>query len=644
MKGLFLTIQGNGIVLQMHPLLRRYLGKSKVIGLKIDEVFSLSDNFAFIQKIINKIRQRNAGSFKIRLPFDYSPIELARIKLNRKIDIEVIRNDFADGETFMFFGSPIEYIEEYYVLLREKENLYSLSINILKDISMLVLNEPSSKIAARKSVEMVCKLFDANGIILRLYKNNRVFERYVSYGIKGEYLSKHIEVDPRDAPVYQRIIDEKKPIIEENVGEALGKLHADLSAYMDYKMLVVLPILNSDKLIGTLALSFEEPNKLIKESLDILENIVYELNFLLEKGDYFLELLDTTEKLKSLNLAIVTSLSDAIETRDPYTKGHSERVAAYAVEIARNMGWDDYDMERLRIAGVLHDIGKVGIPDAVLLKPGTLSRHEYEIMKLHPELSAAIVSEIDSFTELVPWVRYHHENFDGTGYPYGLKGNEIPLGARILAVADAFDAMTSNRPYRKALPISQVKEIFNDGAGAQWDKEIVNIGLSNLDIIFEKTPSYYHIPEILDEFRQRIFNMNLMDGLYLYEYIHDEIVKYIESNKQFSIAVISVKKYVSSFNSADKKKVMSNIIEIIKKNVHYPILVSRFNYYEAILFAPMVNKHFMKKIINKILVDFFQKTNLFFASNVLSFPQDAGTIDNLIESLLSGKKDLSFYN
>jgi len=645
MKGLLLSVDQNRVILQIHPLLRRYVGKDETVGVSVESIFSFYPEFSFIPEIIQEMENSGLKLKSIHVPIRYHSIELARIKFDKDIDIEVIKAEISDTECIYLFNAlNIENFEEFYSLLREKERLYTNSVGILKDISMEVLNEPSSKIAARKSIDMVCRLFKADTAIIRLYKNGRVLEKYVSSGLDGDYLGKHVEVDPRDIPAYKTAIEERKPVFDDNPESGLGFLYQDISIDHPTKLLVALPIISNNRVVGILALTFKEPNELIRESADILENVVNELKFLLEKSDYFLELLDTTERLKNLNIAIVTSLSNAIETRDPYTKGHSERVAAYAVEMARNLGWDDYELEKLRVAGVLHDIGKVGIPDAVLLKPANLSAHEREIMNLHPELSAAIVSEIDNFSELVPWVRFHHENFDGSGYPYGLKGNEIPLGARILAVADGFDAMTSDRPYRIALGFDQAREILTECSATQWDPEIVKIALDNLDVIFQKTPSFYHIPEILDEFRRRIFNMNLMDGLYLYEYIHDEAVGYIQEKKPFSTAVISLREHIGTFNPTEKKRAVFSLIESIKKNIHYPILVSRYNYYELVLMAPMVNKQFMRKILNKVLVEFFQKTNLFYSSNVLSFPEDSFDIDPLLERLLNEKKQTDFMN
>jgi len=225
----------------------------------------------------------------------------------------------------------------------------------------------------------------------------------------------------------------------------------------------------------------------------------------LEKNEYYLYIVETSERLKKMNLDIVTSLVNAMETRDSYTTGHSERVSTYAVELARHLHWDDYEIEKLSIAALLHDIGKVGIPDAILLKPLPLNDMEYSIMQMHPEFSANIVAKVENLHDIVPWIRFHHEYVDGSGYPYGLKGNDIPLGARVLAVADAFDAMTSDRPYRKALQLDQVEEILRQGAGKQWDAAIVELAIRYLDVIYERESLLKE--NRLDHFRKMMFRL-----------------------------------------------------------------------------------------------------------------------------------------
>ncbi|NPA49433.1 MAG: response regulator [Thermodesulfobacteria bacterium] len=169
------------------------------------------------------------------------------------------------------------------------------------------------------------------------------------------------------------------------------------------------------------------------------------------------------------------ALVKALEAKDPYTKEHSERVTNYALLIAREMGLSTEELEMLRFAGHLHDVGKVGIADAILLKPSRLTSEEYEIIKQHPVIGAEIVGHIGLLQEEARIIRYHHERFDGQGYPEGLRGEEIPLLARILAVADTYDAMTTRRPYRPSLSAETAYQEILRCSGSQFDPEIVEI-------------------------------------------------------------------------------------------------------------------------------------------------------------------------
>ncbi|WP_308531504.1 HD domain-containing phosphohydrolase [uncultured Paenibacillus sp.] len=166
------------------------------------------------------------------------------------------------------------------------------------------------------------------------------------------------------------------------------------------------------------------------------------------------------------------TLAAALDARDPYTAGHSLRVAEYAVKIGELARLPEERIDELRKAALLHDIGKIGIRDAVLLKEGRLTEEEWEQVKQHPVLGEAILKQVepaDAMAPYLPGVRSHHERYDGGGYPDGLSGEEIPLFGRIIAVADAFDAMTSDRPYRKGLDRDQAIEILEQGRGTQWD-------------------------------------------------------------------------------------------------------------------------------------------------------------------------------
>jgi putative nucleotidyltransferase with HDIG domain len=184
-------------------------------------------------------------------------------------------------------------------------------------------------------------------------------------------------------------------------------------------------------------------------------------------------------EMRQMFEATVRALVSAIEAKDPYTCGHSERVAEMASALAMDMGLPEDEVDTIRMAGLLHDIGKIGVADEVLRKPDRLAPHEFEEIKKHPELGYQILKGIRQFEPMLPGVRYHHESWNGKGYPAGLKGEEIPLIARILAVADAFDAMSSNRPYREGLPQEEVENILLHGRGTQWEAGIVDIMLSD---------------------------------------------------------------------------------------------------------------------------------------------------------------------
>ncbi|MCY0877167.1 MAG: HD domain-containing protein [Firmicutes bacterium] len=166
------------------------------------------------------------------------------------------------------------------------------------------------------------------------------------------------------------------------------------------------------------------------------------------------------------------TLAAALDARDPYTAGHSVRVAQYAVEIGRKVGLPTPELQNLRKCSLLHDIGKIGVRDSILLKEGRLTEDEFDQMKKHPALGEAILREVqpvEAMAPLLPGVRSHHERYDGKGYPDGAAGDDIPLFGRIIAVADAFDAMTSDRPYRKGMPVAKALSILDEGRGSQWD-------------------------------------------------------------------------------------------------------------------------------------------------------------------------------
>jgi HD-GYP domain-containing protein (c-di-GMP phosphodiesterase class II) len=179
------------------------------------------------------------------------------------------------------------------------------------------------------------------------------------------------------------------------------------------------------------------------------------------------------QELRELLVGLTRSLTAALDAKDSYTYGHSERVARIALELGRELGLQEDELSDIYLAGLLHDIGKIGIPDTVLCKSGALTGEEFEQIKQHVTIGYNILSDLRPMRNLLPGVLYHHERWDGKGYPEGLAGEGIPLVARILAVADSFDAMNTKRPYREAIPFLKVEETLEKGAGAQWDRRVI---------------------------------------------------------------------------------------------------------------------------------------------------------------------------
>jgi putative two-component system response regulator len=181
------------------------------------------------------------------------------------------------------------------------------------------------------------------------------------------------------------------------------------------------------------------------------------------------------QQTEDLLFQTVQALTAAIEAKDPYTAGHSQQVAQLAVCFTQVLDMSDTDVFVLRLAGVTHDVGKIGIPESVLLKPGQLSANEWEIMKQHPVIGAEIVGQIIDLGYVAKVVRSHHERWDGTGYPDGLKGETIPFLSRILYISDAYDALTADRAYRKGMTHDQAMEIIRAQAGTHFDADLVDI-------------------------------------------------------------------------------------------------------------------------------------------------------------------------
>jgi putative nucleotidyltransferase with HDIG domain len=181
------------------------------------------------------------------------------------------------------------------------------------------------------------------------------------------------------------------------------------------------------------------------------------------------------ESLKAASRQALLGLAEAIEAKDPYTKGHCGRTAVYAMALAKEARLSDPDLEILEFGAFLHDIGKIGVRDSVLLKPGALDDDEWVHMKVHPLVGYQIAAQLDMLKPMIACIRNHHERWDGSGYPDKLRGEDIPLLARIVSLADAYDAMATDRPYKRAIPVDECKKIMRRQAGPQFDPALVEL-------------------------------------------------------------------------------------------------------------------------------------------------------------------------
>lgn len=231
--------------------------------------------------------------------------------------------------------------------------------------------------------------------------------------------------------------------------------------------IICVPVKVKDKIIGVLeAINKKDGKNFDEEDLSLFSSLADQVAIALDNARLY-------QDLEEMFLQTAESLAHAIEKRDPYTGGHTQRVTLYSMAIAKYLELKPNERRWLKIASVLHDIGKIGIEDQILKKTGNLSKEEFEIIKQHSKIGAEILEPIKQLREIVPGVKYHHEKVDGNGYPEGLKGDNIPMLAKIVAVADTYDAMTTDRPYRRALSKDEAFNELKKCSGTQFDENVI---------------------------------------------------------------------------------------------------------------------------------------------------------------------------
>jgi putative nucleotidyltransferase with HDIG domain len=312
-----------------------------------------------------------------------------------------------------------------------------------------------------------CFSFDAISIGLVDLKSDSKIHMFTGTGMQGsEIKNTYVSITSDEL---QKLNDNTEHLFI-GKGQKLPEYLFPLSGRGIYSLLV-LPVFLKSNLAAILAFGPFHPESQSEEELPLARQIADQVAVALSNSELM-------EELKRLNWGTLKALARAVDAKSSWTAGHSERVATLALQIGRTLNLDANALENLHRAALLHDIGKLGVPVAVLDKPGALNDEEFGMIKSHSTLGARILEPINAYAEIIPMVLQHHERFDGKGYPDGLSGEEIELGARILAVADVFDALKSDRPYREGWPLERVNELILNEGGRQFDPQVVEAFLA----------------------------------------------------------------------------------------------------------------------------------------------------------------------
>jgi putative nucleotidyltransferase with HDIG domain len=363
-----------------------------------------------------------------------------------------------------------------------------------------------------KSVEIMKMLLQCSGILNSTLQEDKIFAMVMdmSKTLLGAEASSLFVISPDGKQLYAKTARGQKGEIIQGIALKLGNGIAgwvakfgkpllvpnvikskyfnpvyDKKSGFITKSIICVPIRTKDKLIGCLeVINKKDGKEFTKEDQSILSALADQIAIALQNARLY-------EEIKQAYFATVQTLIGAIEAKDPYTKGHSHRVSEYATETAKQLKLSESVIEAIRIAGLLHDIGKIGISESVLWKPDALTDGERAMIEQHPTIGAKILGGAGFLLDKIDIIRYHQERYDGDGYPEGIKKDKIPLGARIIAICDTFDALTSTRPYRRSKSGDEAIQIILSESGAQFDPKVTKA--------FEKA----YITELRDKVKEK---------------------------------------------------------------------------------------------------------------------------------------------
>lgn len=348
-----------------------------------------------------------------------------------------------------------------------------MMLTSIHEFGLIASEIVSKKGLADLIVETACNLLHSEMCSLMLIDQNN--ELYI---ISAKGLSEDVVKSTRmkiDEGIAGRVVSAGKYFFVENIETDVRFLRPNLEEQYETKSFISVPLRVKNKVIGVLNINSS------KNSKQFTQRDVELITLFADNSAITLENLELFNDLQSFYFEMIQTLASALDAKDSYTHDHADRAGKYAKMIAEEMNLPSMIVKYIEYAALLHDIGKIGISDTILLKKGKLNDDELKIIKQHPIIGYKIILPVQYLYPIAPLVLYHHERYDGTGYPEGLSGEEIPLGARIVAVIDAFDAMTSDRPYRKAPSVKVAISELKKGSGKQFDPKIVKIFLDILN-------------------------------------------------------------------------------------------------------------------------------------------------------------------
>ncbi|MCX7995838.1 MAG: HD domain-containing protein [candidate division WOR-3 bacterium] len=378
-------------------------------------------------------------------------------------------------EILILLGAILVFISVLFIpgIYREMEKT-NIQLKGLWEIDRIIISglTPSSILGSIKKT--VAEVLGCDALAIYTAEPGRAdLNVFTNYNLNEEF---HNEIIGKNKDFLNRIIRTRKSQIvtgrgdDKNLGELLKKY--------GFTSCIGVPLILRGIPFGALLIFSHTRRNYDKQELQYMEGIARQLVITIDR-------IQAIEKMKEMSVEAVHALVQAIEMRDPTTKGHSAQVAELAQEIARKMDFPESKLHLIKFAGLLHDVGKIAVPESILRKPAELDEYEWVIVKKHPIHSMNIIKPINNLQEICKWVLHHHERWDGSGYPDGLKHEAIPIESRILAICDAYSAMVSDRPYRKGLTIEYALEEIQRCAGKQFDPEIVKLFLKIPEVLLK---------------------------------------------------------------------------------------------------------------------------------------------------------------